>query len=83
MDLELAVLHVKQGLSNVIIVRENDIWLDQRNTNCHDVQQIIIHNAAFQTDDLDAYDSDYDDISSAKAVLMDNLSSYSLDILFE
>ncbi|GJS91915.1 hypothetical protein Tco_0774551 [Tanacetum coccineum] len=35
------------------------------------------------TDDLDAYDSDCDDISSAKAVLMANLSSYDSDILFE
>ncbi|GKG42506.1 hypothetical protein Tco_0476804, partial [Tanacetum coccineum] len=35
------------------------------------------------TDDLDAYDSDRDDISSAKAVLMANLSSYDLDILSE
>ncbi|GJX62570.1 hypothetical protein Tco_0295470 [Tanacetum coccineum] len=34
-----------------------------------------------QTDDLDAYDSDYDDISSAKAVLMANLSSYDSDVL--
>nr|GEX73900.1 retrovirus-related Pol polyprotein from transposon TNT 1-94 [Tanacetum cinerariifolium] len=41
----------------------------------------IIHNAAFLTDDLDAYDSDYDDISSAKAVLMANLLSYGLDVL--
>ncbi|GKC16340.1 hypothetical protein Tco_1013122 [Tanacetum coccineum] len=38
---------------------------------------------AFLTDDLDAYDSDCDDISSAKAVLMANLSSYGLDVLFE
>ncbi|GKA12556.1 hypothetical protein Tco_0692102 [Tanacetum coccineum] len=37
-------------------------------------QTTITHNAAFQTDDLDAYDSDYDDISSAKPVLMANLS---------
>ncbi|GJV06142.1 retrovirus-related pol polyprotein from transposon TNT 1-94 [Tanacetum coccineum] len=40
-------------------------------------------NAAFQTDDLDAYDSDCDGISSAKAVLMANLSSYDADVLFE
>ncbi|GJU98996.1 hypothetical protein Tco_1328267 [Tanacetum coccineum] len=40
-------------------------------------------NAAFQTDDLDAYDSDCDDISSAKAVLMANLSSYDSDVLSE
>ncbi|GJZ51773.1 retrovirus-related pol polyprotein from transposon TNT 1-94 [Tanacetum coccineum] len=36
-----------------------------------------------QTDDLDAYDSNYDDISSTKAVLMANLSSYDSDDLFE
>ncbi|GKC81337.1 hypothetical protein Tco_1137054, partial [Tanacetum coccineum] len=52
-------------------------------TDCHDVQPTIIHNAAFQTDDLDAYDSDCDDISSAKVVLMANLSSYGSDVLSE
>ncbi|GJX72753.1 retrovirus-related pol polyprotein from transposon TNT 1-94 [Tanacetum coccineum] len=36
-----------------------------------------------QTDDLDAYDSDCDDISSAKAVLMANLLSYDSYILSE
>nr|GEY17745.1 hypothetical protein [Tanacetum cinerariifolium] len=35
------------------------------------------------TDDLDAYDSDCDDIFSAKAVLMANLSSYGSDVLSE
>ncbi|GKC23897.1 hypothetical protein Tco_1026047 [Tanacetum coccineum] len=50
---------------------------------CHDIQPTIIHDAAFQTDDLDAYDSDCDDISSTKAVLMANLSSYDSDVLSE
>ncbi|GKF73801.1 hypothetical protein Tco_0220133, partial [Tanacetum coccineum] len=31
------------------------------------VQTIIPNNAAFQTEDLDTYDSDYDDISNEKA----------------
>ncbi|GJT00776.1 retrovirus-related pol polyprotein from transposon TNT 1-94 [Tanacetum coccineum] len=35
------------------------------------------------TEDLDVYDSDCDDISSAKAVLMANLSSCDSDVLFE
>ncbi|GJZ78637.1 hypothetical protein Tco_0643474, partial [Tanacetum coccineum] len=39
--------------------------------------------AAFQTDDLDAFDFDCDDVPSAKAVLMDNLSSYDSDVLLE
>ncbi|GJY33600.1 retrovirus-related pol polyprotein from transposon TNT 1-94 [Tanacetum coccineum] len=43
----------------------------------------ITHNAAFQTDDLNAYNSVCDDISSAKAVLMANLSSCDLDVLSE
>ncbi|GJS11108.1 hypothetical protein Tco_0367904 [Tanacetum coccineum] len=47
------------------------------------VAQTITHNATFQTDDLDAYDSNCDDISSAKAVLMANLSSCDSDVLSE
>ncbi|GJS49264.1 integrase, catalytic region, zinc finger, CCHC-type containing protein, partial [Tanacetum coccineum] len=47
------------------------------------VAQTITHNAVFQTDDLDVYDSDCDDISSAKAVLMANLSSCDSDVLSE
>ncbi|GKA72362.1 hypothetical protein Tco_0778578 [Tanacetum coccineum] len=43
--------------------------------------KIIPHNSAFQTEDLDAHDSDCDDISSAKAVLMANLSSCDPDVL--
>ncbi|GJX95297.1 hypothetical protein Tco_0351095, partial [Tanacetum coccineum] len=46
-------------------------------------QTVITHNAAYQTDDLDAYDSKYDDISTGKAVLMANLSSYGSDVLSE
>ncbi|GJW63936.1 hypothetical protein Tco_0115820 [Tanacetum coccineum] len=39
--------------------------------------------AAFQSDDLDAFYSDCDDVPSAKAVLMANLSSYDSDVLSE
>nr|GEZ03885.1 hypothetical protein [Tanacetum cinerariifolium] len=46
-------------------------------------QTVITHNAAYQADDLDAYDSDCDDFSTAKAVLMANLSSYGSDVLSE
>nr|GEX79294.1 hypothetical protein [Tanacetum cinerariifolium] len=45
--------------------------------------EIIPQNATFQTEDLDAYDSDCNDISSAKAVLMENLSSCDSDVLSE
>ncbi|GJW33916.1 hypothetical protein Tco_0053948 [Tanacetum coccineum] len=46
-------------------------------------QSVITHNAAYQVNDLDAYDSDSDEISTAKAVLMANFSSYESDVLFE
>ncbi|GJW31736.1 hypothetical protein Tco_0051768 [Tanacetum coccineum] len=36
-----------------------------------------------QTEDLDTYDSDCDDISNAKAVLMANISNYGFDIISE
>ncbi|GJS05212.1 hypothetical protein Tco_0321720 [Tanacetum coccineum] len=38
---------------------------------------------AFQTDDLDACDSAFDDVPSARAVLMATLSSYDSDVLLE
>ncbi|GJR98615.1 hypothetical protein Tco_0270789 [Tanacetum coccineum] len=47
------------------------------------VAQAITHNVVFQTYDLDAYDSSCDDISSAKPVLMANLSSCDSDVLSE
>ncbi|GJW61912.1 hypothetical protein Tco_0111247 [Tanacetum coccineum] len=46
-------------------------------------QSVITHNADYQADDLDAYDSDCDEISTAKAILMANFSSYGSDVLFE
>ncbi|GJX99609.1 hypothetical protein Tco_0356628 [Tanacetum coccineum] len=46
-------------------------------------QTVITHNAAYQADDLDAYDSDCDELNTAKAALMVNLSHYGLDTLTE
>nr|GEX69161.1 hypothetical protein [Tanacetum cinerariifolium] len=42
---------------------------------------VITHNAAYQADDLDAYDSDYDELNTAKVALIANLSHYRLDAL--
>ncbi|GJZ04514.1 retrovirus-related pol polyprotein from transposon TNT 1-94 [Tanacetum coccineum] len=46
-------------------------------------QTIITNNATYQVDDLDTYDSDCDDFSTAKAVLMANLASYGSNVLSE
>nr|GEW81852.1 hypothetical protein [Tanacetum cinerariifolium] len=47
------------------------------------VQTIIPNNAAFQIEDLDTYNSDYNDISNAKAVIMANISNYGSDVISE
>nr|GEZ72351.1 hypothetical protein [Tanacetum cinerariifolium] len=44
---------------------------------------VITNNVAYQADDLDAYDSDCDEINSAKIALMANLSHYGSDNLAE
>ncbi|GKE80877.1 hypothetical protein Tco_1550877 [Tanacetum coccineum] len=44
-------------------------------------QTVITHNAAYQADDLDAYDSDCDELNTAKVALMANLSHYGSDAL--
>nr|GEV11978.1 retrotransposon protein, putative, Ty3-gypsy subclass [Tanacetum cinerariifolium]GEV56629.1 retrotransposon protein, putative, Ty3-gypsy subclass [Tanacetum cinerariifolium] len=46
-------------------------------------QTVITHNAAYQPDDLDAYDSDCDELNTAKVALITNLSQYGSDVLAE
>nr|GEY02002.1 retrovirus-related Pol polyprotein from transposon TNT 1-94 [Tanacetum cinerariifolium] len=46
-------------------------------------QTIVTTNAAYQADDLDVYDSDCDELNSAKIALMENLSHYGSDNLVE
>nr|GEZ35318.1 uncharacterized mitochondrial protein AtMg00810-like [Tanacetum cinerariifolium] len=46
-------------------------------------QYVITNNAAYQADNLDAYDSDCDEINFAKIALMANLSHYGSDNLAE
>nr|GEY35174.1 hypothetical protein [Tanacetum cinerariifolium] len=44
-------------------------------------QYAVTNNAAYQADDLDAYDFDCDELNSAKIALMANLSHYGFDNL--
>ncbi|GKB96890.1 retrovirus-related pol polyprotein from transposon TNT 1-94 [Tanacetum coccineum] len=46
-------------------------------------QTVITHNVAYQADDLDAHDSDCDELDTAKVALMVNLYHYGLDVLVE
>ncbi|GJV09120.1 hypothetical protein Tco_1346776 [Tanacetum coccineum] len=85
-----------QGLLNVIIVNVKDTWLGNAlrlrgQGTLHDpdipdaqaAQTTIPNNVAFYTEDLDAYDSDCDDVSTAQALLMANLSNYGSDVISE
>nr|GEY23895.1 ribonuclease H-like domain-containing protein [Tanacetum cinerariifolium] len=44
---------------------------------------VITHNAAYQANDLDAYESDCDELNTTKVALMANLSHYGSDDLSE
>ncbi|GKE74315.1 hypothetical protein Tco_1536356, partial [Tanacetum coccineum] len=46
-------------------------------------QTVITHNVAYQADDLDAYDSDCDELNTANVALMVNLSHDGSDALAE
>ncbi|GJW38352.1 retrovirus-related pol polyprotein from transposon TNT 1-94 [Tanacetum coccineum] len=46
-------------------------------------QTVITHNASYQADDLDAYDSDCNELNTTKVALMANLSHYGSDALAE
>nr|GEV34805.1 hypothetical protein [Tanacetum cinerariifolium] len=52
-------------------------------TENQSIQYLITNNAAYQADDLDSYDSDCNEINSAKITLMANLSHYGSDNLAE
>nr|GEV22649.1 integrase, catalytic region, zinc finger, CCHC-type, peptidase aspartic, catalytic [Tanacetum cinerariifolium] len=57
--------------------------LPHRIAETQSTQYVVTNNAAFQADDHDAYDSDYNEINSAKIALMANLSHYGSDNLVE
>ncbi|GJZ16920.1 hypothetical protein Tco_0553043 [Tanacetum coccineum] len=58
-------------------------WNDkmQDEVQAQAIQTVITHNAAYQADDLDAYDSDCVELNTAKVALMANLSHYGSDTL--
>ncbi|GKA06283.1 hypothetical protein Tco_0685507 [Tanacetum coccineum] len=80
---EKVILVEAQGNGKVLTEEELEFLADPGIAEGLVTQSVIIHNAAYQADDLDTYDSDCDEISTAKAVLMANLSSYESNVLSE
>nr|GEX77324.1 RNA-directed DNA polymerase, eukaryota, reverse transcriptase zinc-binding domain protein [Tanacetum cinerariifolium] len=65
-----------QANGQVLQEEELDFLADPRTAESSSNQTVITTNAAYQADDLDAYDSDCDELNSAKVALMANLSYY-------
>nr|GEU91746.1 hypothetical protein [Tanacetum cinerariifolium] len=74
-----------QGQANEQILHEEklEFLADPEITEAQTTQYVINNNAAYQADDLDAYDSNCDEINSVKIALMANLSHYGSDNLAE
>nr|GEV45578.1 integrase, catalytic region, zinc finger, CCHC-type, peptidase aspartic, catalytic [Tanacetum cinerariifolium] len=80
---EKVLLVEAQGHGKVLTEEELELLADPGIAEDSITQTVITNDAAYQADDLDAYDSDYDDITTAKVALMTNLSRYGLDVLLE
>nr|GEW85743.1 retrotransposon protein, putative, Ty1-copia subclass [Tanacetum cinerariifolium] len=72
-----------QANGQILHEEELEFLADQGIAEAQSTQYVITNNAAYQVDDQDAYDSDCDEINSAKIALMVNLSHYGFDNLVE
>nr|GEZ58487.1 retrovirus-related Pol polyprotein from transposon TNT 1-94 [Tanacetum cinerariifolium] len=74
-----------QAQVNGQILHEEELafFADPGIAEAQTTQNVITHNAAYQADDLDSYDSDCDEINSTKIALMANLSHYGSNDLAE
>nr|GEW45437.1 hypothetical protein [Tanacetum cinerariifolium] len=72
-----------QANGQILHEEELEFLADPGIAEAQTTQYVITNNVAYQVDDLDAYDSDCDEINSAKITLMANLSHYGFDNLAE
>nr|GEV19667.1 hypothetical protein [Tanacetum cinerariifolium] len=84
-DIGLIVPVFQKAQANEQILHEEELEFlaDPGIAEAQTTQYVITNNASYQADDLDAYDSNYDEINSAKIALMVNLSYYGSDNLAE
>nr|GEU38249.1 zinc knuckle CX2CX4HX4C [Tanacetum cinerariifolium] len=72
-----------QANGQVLQEEELEFLADLGTTESSSNQNVVTTNAADQADDLDAYDSNCEEINTAKIALMANLSHYGSDNLAE
>nr|GEY83156.1 hypothetical protein [Tanacetum cinerariifolium] len=77
------VCYNSQANRQVLHEEELEFLADPGIAETQSTQYVITNNADYQADDLDAYDSDCDEINSAKIALLANLSHYGSDNLTE
>ncbi|GKE65302.1 hypothetical protein Tco_1519463, partial [Tanacetum coccineum] len=79
--LTIPVFNVAQANGQILHEEELAFLADPGIGEGQATQTVITHNLAYQADDLDAYDSDCDELNTAKVALMVNLSHYGSDAL--
>nr|GEW66274.1 reverse transcriptase domain-containing protein [Tanacetum cinerariifolium] len=80
---EKAMLAEAQEAGQILDKEQLAFLADPGVPNGQAVQTIIPNNVAFQTEDLDTYDSECDDLSNAQVVLIANISNYGSDVILE
>nr|GEZ33792.1 hypothetical protein [Tanacetum cinerariifolium] len=70
-----------QANGQVLHEEELEFLADPGIAETQSTQYVVTNNAAYQANDLDAYNSDCDEINSANIALMENLSHYGFDNL--
>nr|GEV86940.1 hypothetical protein [Tanacetum cinerariifolium] len=74
-------LAAAQANGQILHEEELAFLADPGITEVQPTQTVITNNAAYQADDLDAYDSDCDEINTVKVELMENVSHYGSDLM--
>nr|GEU76245.1 retrovirus-related Pol polyprotein from transposon TNT 1-94 [Tanacetum cinerariifolium] len=72
-----------QANEQVLQEEELEFLADPGTAETSSNQYVVTNNAAYQANDLDAYDSDYDELNSLKIALISNLTHYGYDNLIE
>ncbi|GJU01561.1 hypothetical protein Tco_1111899 [Tanacetum coccineum] len=80
---EKVLLVQAQAYGQILHEEERAFLADPGILEAQATQTVITHNAAYQADDLDAYDSDCDELNITKVALMANSSHYGSDALAE
>nr|GEV21881.1 copia protein [Tanacetum cinerariifolium] len=78
---EVCLMHERNSDLLALVATHQMTQVTLRITKGQATQTVIINNVAYQANDLDAYDSDCDELNTAKVALMANFSRYGSDVI--